>query len=354
MTKSKKTVRTGTTAPTMQSAYREMLEPSMMGLSVAMASALVVLFTVLGPLGTQDTLGPIPRVLYWGLCGVLCVPICYSQGVVALYVVRNRPPLQVALAFAATGMFMAAPCTAITFTTYRLFHSGYPVDVGLGEIYRVDATVLLGASGLFFYLLRQRAKRSVAGATQGTAAVPAASRPEGRAGPFAPVDAVAAGAPPAHGTADRNAEQPAADPGAASGGADVGDQPEAKEETAQAPGTQPLPAHRDAAGPGTRLLDRLLLDPGADVIYLKADGRYLQAYTTTGSSRVLMRFSDAVAALGDLGVQVHRSYWVAHREVLELVKRDTHTLLLVTGGREIPVSRTYLNAVRATVRADRS
>lgn len=38
----------------------------------------------------------------------------------------------------------------------------------------------------------------------------------------------------------------------------------------------------------------------------ETDGHYLTAYTTSGSCSILMRFADAVADLGELGMRVHR------------------------------------------------
>ena len=59
-----------------------------------------------------------------------------------------------------------------------------------------------------------------------------------------------------------------------------------------------------------------------------------------------MRLADAVAELGDQGLQVHRSFWVANRHVTELFRREGRTVVQVTGGMEVPVSRTFLAAVR--------
>ena len=62
-----------------------------------------------------------------------------------------------------------------------------------------------------------------------------------------------------------------------------------------------------------------------------------------GSTLVLMRFADAVAELdGAGGLQVHRSYWVARRHVEGAARRDGRTTLRLTGGHEVPVSRTYM------------
>ena len=95
--------------------------------------------------------------------------------------------------------------------------------------------------------------------------------------------------------------------------------------------------------------DRLPPMLGEDIVYLGVSGHYLNVVTTAGSHPVLMRLSDAVAALGDRGMQVHRSYWVAFRHLAGTVRRDERTLVCVTGGEEVPVSRRYAAAVRAAV-----
>ena len=58
-----------------------------------------------------------------------------------------------------------------------------------------------------------------------------------------------------------------------------------------------------------------------------------------------MRFADAVAELGEMGVQVHRSYWVASHHVQDVTKRNRTLLLRLTGNHEVPVSRTYFGVV---------
>ncbi len=94
---------------------------------------------------------------------------------------------------------------------------------------------------------------------------------------------------------------------------------------------------------------RLPATVGRDVVYLGVSGHYLTVVTTAGSCLILMRLTDAVAALGDLGIQVHRSYWVAHHHIQGVIKRDDRTLVRITGAQELPVSRTYLANVRAAV-----
>ena len=60
-----------------------------------------------------------------------------------------------------------------------------------------------------------------------------------------------------------------------------------------------------------------------------------------------MRFADAVAELDGVGgLRVHRSYWVARRHVVCADRSHGRTTLRLTGGHEVPVSRTYMAAVR--------
>ena len=87
---------------------------------------------------------------------------------------------------------------------------------------------------------------------------------------------------------------------------------------------------RPGSAPGARFLDRLPEKLGRDLVYLKTADHYVEAVTTAGSTLVLMRFADAVDELdGAGGLRVHR------------------TTLRLTGGHEVPVSRTYMAAVRA-------
>ena len=103
-----------------------------------------------------------------------------------------------------------------------------------------------------------------------------------------------------------------------------------------------------APPPGARFLDRLPEKLGRDLVYLKTADHYVEAFTTEGSTLVLMRFVDAVAELdGAGGLRVHRSYWVARQHVEGVARRNGRTTLQLTGGHEVPVSRTYMAAVRA-------
>jgi len=94
----------------------------------------------------------------------------------------------------------------------------------------------------------------------------------------------------------------------------------------------------------SRLPNRL----GHEIVALEAEDHYLRVHTTVGSDLVLMRLSDAIAAIEpDLGLQVHRSWWVAHDAVRETIRSEQRTQLKLSNGLLVPVGRTYSAAVRS-------
>lgn len=82
------------------------------------------------------------------------------------------------------------------------------------------------------------------------------------------------------------------------------------------------------------------------LIALSATDHYVEVRTTGGKALILMRLADAIAEAGDVGLQVHRSHWVAHDQVTSAVRKGDRAVLKMTDGGEIPVSRSYLPAAR--------
>ncbi|MYE10887.1 MAG: LytTR family transcriptional regulator [Gammaproteobacteria bacterium] len=104
--------------------------------------------------------------------------------------------------------------------------------------------------------------------------------------------------------------------------------------------------HELGAG-AQRFLDRLPKHVGRDIVCLSMADHYVEVFTTEGSTLVLMRFSDALSELDAAdGLRVHRSHWVSRGHVTGATRRNGRTLLRLTGGREVPVSRAYLADVR--------
>lgn len=86
-------------------------------------------------------------------------------------------------------------------------------------------------------------------------------------------------------------------------------------------------------------LARLPAALGTDVVLLKSDLHYLHVHTPKGRAMLLFNLGDAEAELGDAGVRVHRSHWVADRHVLRLRRTASGMVVVLSGGLEAPVSR---------------
>jgi hypothetical protein len=104
------------------------------------------------------------------------------------------------------------------------------------------------------------------------------------------------------------------------------------------PSTPARPAFLD------RLPTRLF---GAEMIAVEAQDHYLKVHTTRGTEMILMRLADAVKELeGIEGARVHRSWWVARGAVQQAERGNGKALLDLTGGLQVPVSRSYARALR--------
>lgn len=270
----------------MPHAHREALGGPLIAFAFAIVCIAVAILTFVGPGRAEDGLDPLARLALVGSCAVLCWPMWHALSAAVLYLMRSQPPLWIALASGAATVFMTMPCTAVAYTAYGLFLPLAVVDAMLPELYVSALVTLLSCSFLIHYVACQLVLVRVA-----------AGRHEDAAG---------------------------------------------KELTARRQGGQTCPPSH----PSDPFFDRLPASVGRDIVYLNVSGHYVDVVTAEGSCLVLMRLADAVAALGERGIQVHRSFWVASRHIEDLVRRDDRTLVRVTGGHEIPVSRTYLASVR--------
>jgi DNA-binding LytR/AlgR family response regulator len=102
----------------------------------------------------------------------------------------------------------------------------------------------------------------------------------------------------------------------------------------------------DAAPPA--FLDRL--PPplrGGELYAVEAEDHYLRLHTSKGADLILMRLSDAIDELeGIEGAQTHRSWWVAREGIDDARRADGRATLRLKNGAEVPVSRTYVRALR--------
>lgn len=104
-----------------------------------------------------------------------------------------------------------------------------------------------------------------------------------------------------------------------------------------------------ASPPPPKFLERLPLKlRGAEVWAVEAEDHYLRLHTSKGQDLILMRLADAVAELeGIEGLQVHRSWWVAHDAIVDAKRGDGRATLTLKDGAQVPVSRTYAGELRS-------
>ena len=323
--------------------YREVLSPHMIVVILTTAAVVVVAFSLVGPVGTYHIESPLERAAYAALYTFICLPGFYALQVVVLYFLRFRKPIEILTGLAFAMLLGSFQCSAVMHTIESLTRPGYPVETGFLHLYFLVATSSLSCQILYFYLVWQRVRR------RPPVAVPSSS---GGDVPAAACDASAAAT--ASEGEDSNRQElsnsgdvsptgAVQDESANSRAHPSGDEPAVEQATA---GPQQLATSRRAGQPGALL--KLLPDRlGTDLVYIKSEDHYLEVHTTVGSSLVKMRFSEAVAELGERGIQVHRSYWVATSHVTRSVRSGKRTVLRLTGDHKVPVSVTHMPAVRA-------
>lgn len=272
-------------------AHKVALEGRVVLASLSSLLVLTVALAIAGRVGQADLSH---RVLLWITCAVVCWPLCHALGAVILYLTRSLPPSRIALAATCGTFFFTLLCTAVAYTAHGLFYPANPGQVAVLSVYVNVTLVAVIASAIMHFVVCQMALTRQ----------------------------------PHHLQSFRT-------------GSPV---PDAVVPMAKAPEVDQV----------SWFFERLEPELGRDIVCLRVSGHYLNVATTEGSCRVLLPLADAVSALGDLGMQVHRSHWVAHRHILGMVRRGHRTMLRVTEGREIPVSRSRVADVRRAVRRSSS
>ena len=309
-------------------AYRELVTPGMVALGFAIMGLLAFLFTMSDLWDLRSALSSLECVTFGVFVGISDLLISYSGGTLALYLLRFRSMRQVLIGLAATAAILAAPCGAVIYTAFSVFHGGQLPRSAVPLIYLVNAMNLLWATGLVFYVLLLRLRcRHLLSRNE--------SMTQTRKDPVQPsFESLNPEAQEFPGSRPLELEAPERhDKG-------VSAEP-ARDEPAQS-------ADGSSADP-KQLMARLPASLGEDIVCLHVSGHYLDVVTTSGTAVISMRLADAVAELHDRGMQVHRSHWAAYRHLVRLERRDHRMVLCLTGDREIPVSRPYLRAVRDVI-----
>jgi hypothetical protein len=85
---------------------------------------------------------------------------------------------------------------------------------------------------------------------------------------------------------------------------------------------------------------------GTDIIAIASDLHYLNVWTVAGRTTVLGNLRDVVKDLGDVGLQVHRSHWVAHAHVRRIVGTASDGACILSNELRVPISRRRWKDVR--------
>ena len=315
----------------MSFAYREMFSPGIVGVILGIFGALTLIYALVGPYGTRYALNLGQRMLFcvlWSMVGTL---ICLPTGTLVLYLMRSLSRAQIAMGLVPYVLVAPLLCAPVPFAIIkRLFrHDPRPEEFIVWTY--VGGVVTLGCiAAVVYYIVCLRLSRNellrdaLSAATDGTngGAYGAAEQTHEVAGP----NRLATLTTPVRPDARVAEESPAS--------------------------TTVYPPRAEST-----FFQRVPREFGRDLVYMRVSGHYLRVVTTLGSKVIILRLADAVRELGGLGMQTHRSYWVAFAHIGYIVRRDRRFLLHVTGGDEIPVSRTFLPDVQrqvSSLRCERS
>ncbi|MFK7954841.1 MAG: LytTR family transcriptional regulator DNA-binding domain-containing protein [Lysobacterales bacterium] len=116
---------------------------------------------------------------------------------------------------------------------------------------------------------------------------------------------------------------------------------------------EPTASTPDALSSDGKFWQQLPDNLGRSLLWVRAEEHYLRVATTEGKALIRCGFRYAMEnALDSVqGLQVHRSYWVAEKQVRRLLKKQQNWFCEMTDGAIIPVSRRRRAAVRASLAA---
>lgn len=85
---------------------------------------------------------------------------------------------------------------------------------------------------------------------------------------------------------------------------------------------------------------------GRDLIAISSDLHYLNVQTTLGKAMILGSLKECIEVLGEAGLQVHRSNWVAKSHVTRVHLTGNIAYCLMSNGMKVPISRSKRKAVK--------
>ena len=91
---------------------------------------------------------------------------------------------------------------------------------------------------------------------------------------------------------------------------------------------------------------RLPIEVRGPLVRIEAQDHYLNVVTARGQAMILMRLGDAKAELEGLGLQVHRSHWIAPDAVRKHSRIGGRDMLTMADEMQVPVSRSFRAAAQ--------
>lgn len=276
----------------MHSTLREMqallLSPRFWGALVAVSAIL----GLTGPFGTYQELQLLPRLAYWLALALVTFVAGFLAMRLTLGIVFGNAGAQPVRTMVA-GIAAGVPVTLVVLLfNHALFGGPVPSAAEVAKLF-VNCS-LIAAAISFLSTLAGRDARSV----------------------------------PANGDA------PAAEPA----GNDAKEGPPDRSQPLVSPPSQSV---------RPSLNDRLPHAIRGKLAYLSMQDHYVEVHTDKGTTLVLMRLADAIVEAGDVpGLQIHRSHWVALDAVTGNRRTDGKLFLELGGSVLLPVSRSYVDAVR--------
>lgn len=95
-----------------------------------------------------------------------------------------------------------------------------------------------------------------------------------------------------------------------------------------------------------RFLNSLPGIVGKDIVAVASDLHYLNVWTVAGRTTVLGNLKEVIDELSNLGMQVHRSHWVAHAHVSRIVGNSSSAACIMSNELRIPISRRRWKSVK--------
>lgn len=79
-----------------------------------------------------------------------------------------------------------------------------------------------------------------------------------------------------------------------------------------------------------------------DIFMIKANENYIEVYFKENTEMIQYRLKNAILEMpADLGLQVHRSYWVSKKFIVKLEKKNKKMIIYLKNGIQVPVGSSY-------------